>query len=412
VSFSILEGHALTRLRELPDGIVNCVVTSPPYYGLRDYKTSDESWGDGWNGELGQEPTPDQYVSHLVDIFREVRRVLHETGTLWLNIGDSRANDSKWGGKTSGRHAEELHDDGVGRMRRQTGLQPRELIGIPWMLAFALRADGWHVRSDNVWAKGVSFVPNYSGSCMPESVDDRTTQSHEYVFMLTKSDRYFCDMFAVRERGIIPAGTRAAKGSGTREGNRRGSSYATYDGYRNLRSVWAIGGEQFDGEFCGACGRFYNRTTSALLRVDGRATCECGESGRWVSHFATFPMDLVRPCIMAGTSEVGRCSACRSPRERITQVDEFEGVRARRHIGWRPMCECTSAEIEPCLVMDPFSGSATVGLVALRLQRDYLGIELNPDYARLGRKRALLDAPLFNAAIERIKEANKNGELL
>src|SRR6185437_1139401 len=176
---TILQGHALDILKTLPDSSVQCCVTSPPYFNLRDYGTEDIDWGD-WVGSLGQEPTPDLYIGHLTTIFHEVYRVLRKDGTLWINIGDSFANDSKWGGKTGGKHAKDLHNDvGIGRRKHKTGLKPKNLIGIPWRLAFALQADGWYLRSDNVWEK-----PNV----MPESVLDRPTRSHEYMFQLSKSE--------------------------------------------------------------------------------------------------------------------------------------------------------------------------------------------------------------------------------
>ncbi len=177
----IHHGSSLDVLPGLPDCFVNCCVTSPPYFGLRDY---------GVEGQIGLESTPDEFVAKLVSVFREVRRVLTDDGTLWLNLGDSYANDGKWGGSSGGKHVTALHgNSGIGRGKKDTGLKPKDLIGIPWRVAFALQADGWYLRADNVWAK-----PNG----MPESVSDRTTRSHEYVFHLSKSARYFHDGEAVR----------------------------------------------------------------------------------------------------------------------------------------------------------------------------------------------------------------------
>ena len=163
---TVLIGDALTVLKTLPEESVQCCVTSPPYWGLRDY---------GVSGQLGREKTPTEYVANLVTIFREVRRVMDATGTLWVNLGDSYSNIGKWGGRTSGKHAKHLHGG-------HQGLKPKDLIGIPWMVAFALRADGWYLRSDIIWEKR---------NVMPEAVTDRPTKSHEYVFLLAKSEKYF-----------------------------------------------------------------------------------------------------------------------------------------------------------------------------------------------------------------------------
>jgi DNA modification methylase len=389
-SVLILQGNALARLRALPAGSAHVCLTSPPYWSLRDYKTAGVSWPDGWHGELGQEPDPAMYVHHLVLVFREVRRVLHASGTVYLNLGDSYSNG------------------------RVEGLKHKDLVGIPWMVAFALRDDGWHLRADNVWAKGISFVPGYSGSCMPESVDDRTTRAHEFVFQLAKSEDYFCDMHAVRERGIVPAGTMAAKGSGTREGNRRQAKggrtkgpggYVVYDGFRNLRSVWAIGGEPFNAEFCVACDRLYDGDTRNLMVVEQRngetiRHCVCGRTDSWLSHFATFPEDLAEPCIMAGTSAGGCCPRCRSPRYPV--IEARDGVRTL--VDWRWSCLCQAGPPRPCTVLDPFTGRGTSAIVALRHGREFVGCELNYDYARMAVACIKASAPLFSEDVALDKE--------
>lgn len=268
-----MNGWLIGDARALPlaDGVVQTVVTSPPYWGLRDY---------GIDGQIGFEPSPAAYVEALVRIFREIWRVLKDDGTVWLNLGDCYAGS--WGAqsrKHAGKHAPnvsalsanqvkaaQIRDHGTGSLSRTPGLKAKDLVGIPWRVAFALQADGWWLRSDTIWAKGYSFHPTTAGSCMPEPVRDRSTRSHEYLFLLTKSSNYFYDAAAVQEKGIWPAGTRAAKGSGTREGNRRGEGYATYSGVRNLRSVWLINPKPYRG-----------------------------------AHFATFPPKLVEPCIKAGS---------------------------------------------------------------------------------------------------------------
>lgn len=244
-------------------------VTSPPYFGLRDY---------GVDGQIGLEQTPDEYIAAMVDVFRCVRNVLADDGTLWLNIGDSYANVGKWGGATSGKHAKDLHgvQQSCGRVRDTSqglaaaGYKPKDLIGIPWMLAFALRADGWYLRQDIIWHK-----PN----TMPESVRDRCTKAHEYVFLLSKSERYFFDSEAMKEDAV--AGQTGKAASFKRKGSKReqtipGQEYGThrpdrddvaYNGEkRNRRSVWTVATRPYNG-----------------------------------AHFATFPAALIEPCIMAGS---------------------------------------------------------------------------------------------------------------
>ncbi|QEU09175.1 DNA-methyltransferase [Paracoccus yeei] len=260
---TIFQGDALSVLRRLPAASVRCAMTSPPYWGLRDY---------GVEKQIGLEETMPQFINRLVSVFREVFRVLTPDGTLWLNIGD---------GFTSGNRGYRATDKknparamGV-RPDTPDGLKPKDLLGIPWRLAFALQDDGWYLRTDIVWNK-----PN----AMPESVKDRPTRSHEFLFMLTKSERYFYNADAVKER-------------------------AENGGLRNRRSVWNV------------------RT---------RPYAE--------AHFATFPPDLVRPCVLASSER-----------------DDF--------------------------ILDPFFGSGTVGEVARSEGRKYLGIEINPEYVDLARKR-------------------------
>lgn len=243
--------HAL--LKEMAaDGVrAHTCITSPPYFGLRDY---------GVDGQIGLEPTPAEYVERLVEVFRAVWDVLVDDGTLWLNLGDSYANDGKWGGHTGGKHAKVLHVSPIGRNKRYTGLKPKDLLGIPWRVAFALQSDGWYLRSDIIWHK-----PNP----MPESVTDRPTKAHEYLFLLAKSERYYYDAEAIAESG-----------SGRTAGNRRYKydglpGYETKQGIlsvadkewakRNRRSVWTVPTAPFSG-----------------------------------AHFATFPRALIEPCILAG----------------------------------------------------------------------------------------------------------------
>jgi DNA modification methylase len=371
-------GDVRERLRELPAASVQCVVTSPPYWGLRDYGTARWEGGAancghvapalGGTGketisggtanqhttravqyrdtcgkcgahridaQLGLERTPEEYVTNMVAVFREVRRVLRDDGTLWLNLGDSYASSGQEGITfVPGQSTLACASDGTktvrqvkGRAPTAPGLKPKDLVGIPWAVAFALRADGWWLRSDIVWSK-----PNP----MPESVTDRPTKAHEYVFLLTKSERYFYDADAIREEAESdhPSGNgfvRDARLSFVNaDGSARGNpeQWTDVGGKRNRRSVWTIATQPYSG-----------------------------------AHFATFPEALVEPCILAGTGERGACAT------------------------------------RPCVVLDPFFGSGTVGVVALKRGREAWGIELNPKYAQLARERIEGDAPLLNREI-------------
>ena len=283
-----------TMRRWASEGVkVQTCVTSPPYFGLRDY---------GHDGQIGLEETPDQYIEAMVEVFSCVKNILADDGTLWLNIGDSYAGNNSQA-SNNGRA-------GFGNARERVvnrtgeGLKTKDLIGIPWMLAFALRADGWYLRQDIIWHK-----PNP----MPESVTDRCTKAHEYIFLMSKSPKYYYDFEAIKEEGVIAAGTLAAKGSAERQNqkgvNARPPEYKEYDGQRNKRSVWTVTTKPYEG-----------------------------------AHFAVFPTDLIEPCILAGAPVGG-------------------------------------------VVLDPFMGSGTTAQVAQSLGRQYLGCELNPEYAPLQKKR-------------------------
>ena len=262
---TILTGDALEQLKTIPDGTVNTCVTSPPYYGLRDY---------GVDGQIGLEETPEQYTNKLVEVFREVRRVLRDDGTLWVNIGDSYATHGGCKGSKHShnfRSAEVAEREGIYHAKpygAQIGLKEKDLIGIPWMLAFALRADGWYLRQDIIWAK-----PNP----MPESVTDRCTKSHEYIFLLSKSKQYYYDAEAIKEKSeqgwksvdFMPisikdmADTTEVKSSAT--GASMNGRTDEINDKRNKRSVWTVSVNSFKE-----------------------------------AHFATFPQALIEPCILAG----------------------------------------------------------------------------------------------------------------
>ena len=298
----LLQGDCLTVLKTLPDEIAQTCVTSPPYWGLRDY---------GVEGQLGLEKTPGEYVARMVEIFREVRRVLKKDGTLWLNLGDcynAHPGQRKTTDKIGSKQQTNAGSNTTGS-RHAIGLKAKDLVGIPWMVAFALRADGWYLRSDIIWSK-----PNP----MPESVRDRPTKSHEYMFLFAKSGSYFYNSDLIKEphatghrkdkwQGRQYAGKGPAEDDGRRNGNVR--EYRLDPKGRNKRTVWTVSTTPFKE-----------------------------------AHFATYPPQLIRPCVLAG-SGIGD------------------------------------------LVLDPFNGAGTTGLVALELRRRYLGIEINPDYLELTRRR-------------------------
>jgi DNA modification methylase len=424
----ILCGDALTVLRAIPDDVVQCVVTSPPYWGLRDYGTSTWEGGDPEcdhqppddaghtnkptsgqrrhagrfagptcykcgavriDKQIGLESTPEQYIEKMVEIFSEVRRVLRPDGTLWLNMGDSYASGkgscfNPGGGE--GSFKDNRKEAGVLPLKRlnisdlhSVGLKPKDLCGMPWRVALALQADGWWLRSDIIWAKSTP---------MPESAKDRPTKAHEYIFLMTKSERYYYDGVAIREPLSASTLERFGKNDVTYPGRdsyfeRRdkgkhvgqlGESGLTADGQRNARTVWTIAAQSYPG-----------------------------------AHFATFPEELPRRCIRAGTPKKGCCAECGKPWVRMVEVrqevlggamgvshapnhDNWQGMkRKRKHvktIGWEPSCQCESLEGPvPAIVMDPFAGTGTTIAVAIKEHRRGFGIELSSEYITLAEKR-------------------------
>lgn len=308
----IINGDSIEVLKTMQDESIDCVITSPPYYGLRDY---------GIDGQIGLEDTPEKYVQRMVEVFREVRRVLKSEGTVWLNVGDSYAAqrggthqpaETLAGGKGGYTEDGDIVNRGRAagynptRNAKAIGLKHKDLIGIPWMLAFALRADGWYLRQDIIWHK-----PNP----MPESVKDRCTKSHEYIFLLTKSPKYYFDSEAIKEPAISQKGSANKKRKPRptsdilHKGNQSGNVPYGKSELKNKRDVWIINTKPFKG-----------------------------------AHFATFPEALVLPCLLAGCPEGG-------------------------------------------VAMDPFAGAATVGVVCKKHKRNFVGIELNPEYAAMGEER-------------------------
>lgn len=338
----IYNGDALGVLKTFPDKTINCCVTSPPYYGLRDY---------GVDGQIGHEESPEEYISKLVEVFREVRRVLTDKGTLWVNIGDSYAHSLRQSG---GEYAGKIANGNKGQIKKgfkplQKGYKEKDLIGIPWMLAFALRADGWYLRQDIIWQK-----PN----CMPESVKDRCTKSHEYIFLLTKSKNYYFDSNAIREenqdtyngkRGTTK--TRKKLESAMRDFSDKEAMNKYSTNGRNKRTVRSVDDEidfikavADELECYGIDKDIIGTSLLNSLITSKKSVWSYPTSAFKGAHFATFPPNLIEPCLKAG---------------------------------------CPSGGI----VLDPFFGSGTVGLVSQKHNMNYVGIELNESYCDIAKKR-------------------------
>jgi len=295
MDINILQGDCIESLKKLEDQSINTCITSPPYWGLRNYNDEEK--------QLGMEDTPEEFVNNLVNVFREIKRVLRDDGTVWLNLGDSYSS----GGRTTTTN-QSLRGDkdyGVTRPKPSKGIKPKDLIGIPWRVAFALQQDGWYLRQDIIWHK-----PNP----MPESVRDRCTKAHEYIFLLSKNVKYYYDHEAIKEDAKTPAVSRNKMGEGYQADYTKGKRFS--DGERvwgstkkNKRSVWKVSTKPFKG-----------------------------------AHFATFPKDLIEPCVLAGCPEGGT-------------------------------------------VLDPFGGSGTTGIVAAQHNRNAVLLELNQEYIDLAKQR-------------------------
>jgi DNA modification methylase len=272
-TLEIREGDVLDRLRGIDAGSIQCCITSPPYFGLRDYGLPAGMWGDGWIGCLGLEPSVDQFVVHLVEVFAEVRRVLRDDGTLWLNLGDSYAGGGN-GARDPERWPKQSRNNGGDRIthaKKQTGAKPKDLLGVPWMVALALRADGWYLRSDIIWSK-----PN----AMPESVADRPSNVHEHVFLLAPNANYYYDADAIRE----PLATKTLTTFGSTRGRNGGGPLVKADNWaRDIPERRPR--VDADGEPVGANKR-------SVWEVAAKAYPE--------AHFATFPPKLIEPMVLAG----------------------------------------------------------------------------------------------------------------
>ena len=441
INNKIICSDVLVGLKSLPDESVDCVVTSPPYWGLRDYGTAKWEGGDEQcdhqvgrfeypatekqksnagsashqakdvcpkcgakriDKQFGLEKTPEEYVSKLVEIFHEVKRVLKRDGTVWLNLGDSYAGGGGisgvpdvWESLSTNNRQTYANESDPKRNAKAIGLKQKDLVGIPWRCAFALQSDGWWLRQDIIWSK-----PNP----MPESVTDRCTKAHEYVFLLTKCKDYFYDAEAIKEPQADIS-------------KRRAFSVNHLDVRKDAeKDAYAISGVAQDAT--------YERLREKILAGEDitrnkhsvwTITTKCFSG----AHFAVFPEDLIEPMIKAGTSEKGVCPDCGKAWVRVvekelapetvftnTKNDDFKHQRTMgggtkgcggtltkwrnehpaKTVEWRAQCKCKKEPV-PALVLDPFMGSGTVALVSRKLLRHYVGIELNPEYVAMARNR-------------------------
>ena len=379
MNIEILQGDCIESLKKLEDQSINTCITSPPYWGLRNY--NDES------KQLGMEDTPEEFVENLVNVFREVKRVLRDDGTVWLNLGDSYSS----GGRTTTTN-QSLRGDkeyGVTRPKPSKGIKPKDLIGIPWRVAFALQADGWYLRQDIIWHK-----PNP----MPESVKDRCTKAHEYIFLLSKNVKYYFDNEAIKEDAKYPQGPNSPKSIKKGKGEfgmdtRGGLSNIGAIAKRNKRSVWKVSTKPFKG-----------------------------------AHFATFPKDLIEPCVLAGCPEK-ICFDCgepyklkvdtkRIPRWELSPDDpryrpnKYENahdslngntrhsVTETKPLGLEKQCDCKTNETKAGTVLDPFGGSGTTGIVAAQHSRNAVLLELNQEYIDLANARINKELGIFGQGVQ------------
>lgn len=321
MGYRVLIGDSRETLAQLPDKSVHCCVTSPPYYGLRDYDAQ---------GQIGLEETPAEYVAQLVAVFAEVHRVLRDDGTLWLNLGDSWSTGSKWGGSTGGKAAAHLHGKagGGGRNKQRHGIADKQLLGIPWRVAFALQDFGWYLRQEIIWHK-----PNP----MPESVKDRCTKAHEHLFLLSKSPRYHFDHEAIKEPAV--GGHSARASSFDREGNAVASHVLPGQSAAQHRPRPSVKRGGFNGKTEAMAATGQNAFRAVVETRNKRSVWTVSTKPYSEAHFATYPPELIEPCVLAGCPVGGT-------------------------------------------VLDPFGGSGTTAGVALRHQRNAILCELNADYAR------------------------------
>ncbi|MDZ4250934.1 MAG: site-specific DNA-methyltransferase [Candidatus Nanopelagicales bacterium] len=387
MTWEIRQGDVLERLREMPADSVHCVVTSPPYFGQRDY---------GIERQIGLERTLTEYVAKMVAVFEEVRRVLRPDGTCWVNLGDGYGP------------MEKLRRAGQSTSRMPSaGLKPKDLMMTPARVAMALQEAGWWLRSEITWCKPAP---------MPESVSDRPTSATEKIYLLTKQAKYFYDIDAERV------------GFADQESPFKGSTFT--DGKTGVNGQGRVSmlPRKQDGH-----GRRHEGFNDRWDEAEAKGQLPAGRNlwNYWLigtepfaeAHFATFPSELPRRCISLGTSAKGVCAACGAPARRLVERGETTGRTTLNGLGngelanglrfgdghvatlgWQLSCGHW-AEPVPALVLDPFSGSGTTGLAALRLDRSYIGIELNPDYVAMSKRRILQDKETFQPAPECQQEA-------
>ena len=317
----LYHGGCLEILKQMPNESIDCVVTSPPYWGLRDYST---------DGQIGLEPTIKEYIDVMTEIFGEVRRVLKRDGTLWLNMGDSYTNGGRGG--NSEIHNHEHSAQGI-CYAMPGGLKPKDLIGMPWRVAFALQDDGWYLRSDIIWHK-----PNP----MPESVTDRPTKSHEYIFLMSESSQYFYDAEAIMEPVSKNTHLRISQNVAAQVGSDRAHAGGKING--NMKAVIRTPKQQEPGKGIRNNDSFNNATCLPVLERNKRTVWTIPTQGYSEAYFATYPVNLIYPCIKAGCRPGG-------------------------------------------IVMDPFIGSGTTAIVAEKLNRRWIGIEINADYIKIAKER-------------------------
>lgn len=415
----IYQGDVRDGLRSLADESVQCVVTSPPYWALRDY---------GVEGQIGLEPTVQEYVANMVDVFREVRRVLRKDGTFFVNIGDTYAASGKDRTPDQACAKSGLSgslDNQYASLKQQSrlgiGFKPKDRIGVPHRLAFAMQDDGWWFRDEIIWHKPAP---------MPESTRDRTTKAHEFIFMFSKSPRYYYDMTVASESAIG-----ATPGNKTHKG---AEAYANGDEKHRTKVGLT--------------------SMSAVELRQPRSVWKIATQPLKLAHFAAYPPELVRRCLIAGMSEKGCCPTCGAPWGRLTEKqrvatrpgentktpgrnsrffqdrdvnhgDEYKADRyalevgnrdAQRHVtttvttGWVPTCKCPSHEPIPCTVLDPFHGAGTTACVAKRMGFNYVGCELNPEYVAMSIER--LATPIVfphekRKPTKRVKKHPRQGSL-
>ena len=442
----VLQGHAIDVLKRLPPQSVQTCVTSPPYWGLRNYRTEPQAWGGdqspthvhtwgseisgdakgnsgtptdknnrgedyargdprgnfcpcgAWKGELGHEPTPELYVAHLADVAEELKRVLRDDGTFWLNIGDSYVG----GGRGSGIHKDgsaslssnqywEDNQDGKVPLAKAGGVyKAKDLVGIPWMVAFELRRRGWYLRSDIIWAKKNS---------MPEPFKDRPTKGHEYIFLLTKKPTYFYDRDGFHQPFAESSMSEAAEeydGEGTKDYEEAGVQNPSDVKRRIVASMRKRMAES----------RLVDGVNQIINGSSIRTVWHIATKGYKGAHFATFTDEIPMRCIKLGTSEVGACATCGTPYARVTRSEgggigqdwhpdkslgngRAQGIAAtglndgtyrRVRLGFQKECSCDTEDIVPCVVLDIFAGSGTTMVVARKLGRRSIGIDLNAQY--------------------------------